>query len=321
MRYFEREAHRLERGVEAVARRVGGDDRQRRLAVAAVHREHQVGLLGLGGQTGRRTAALHVDDHQRQLEADGETQRLRLEVEAGTTRGGDAELARERGADGDRGGRDLVFGLQRADPEVLVLRELVQDVGRRCDRVRRVEDRQVGLLRAGDQPVRHGEVAGDVAVLAGLQLGRLDLVVLEQLGGLTEVQAGLERGDVGVAHLRARRELRLDPLERRVDRTGVHPRDEAEGEEVLRALGVARLDAELLARLEREARHRHLHHVVRRERAVVERVGVVPDLGEVALVERVGVDQDRRARAAARRGWPSARRGSSPPARWAHRRA
>jgi hypothetical protein len=65
---LEREPHRLERGVEAVARRLRGHDRQRRLAVAAVHREQQVGLLGLGGQAGRRTAALDVDDDQRQLE-------------------------------------------------------------------------------------------------------------------------------------------------------------------------------------------------------------------------------------------------------------
>ena len=206
--------HRLERGVEAVAGRPRGDDRQRRLAVAAVHREQEVGLLGLGGQSGRRTAALHVDDDQRQLEADGEPERLRLEVEPGTAGGGDAELTGERGADRHRGGGDLVLGLQRADAEVLVLRQLVQDVGRRRDRVRRVEDRQAGALGGGDEPVGDREVAGDVAVLAGLQARRLDLVVLEQLGGLAEVQAGLERGEVGVADLRAGREALVDPLDR-----------------------------------------------------------------------------------------------------------
>ena len=36
----------------------------------------QVGLLGLGRQAGRRAAALDVDDHQRQLEADREADRL-----------------------------------------------------------------------------------------------------------------------------------------------------------------------------------------------------------------------------------------------------
>ena len=41
---------------------VGRHDRQRRLAVVAVHGQQQVGLLGLGGQAGRGTAALDVDD-------------------------------------------------------------------------------------------------------------------------------------------------------------------------------------------------------------------------------------------------------------------
>ena len=59
---LQRDAHRLDRGVEAVRGLYGGDDRQRRLAVAAVHREQQVGLLGLGRQAGRRAAALDVDD-------------------------------------------------------------------------------------------------------------------------------------------------------------------------------------------------------------------------------------------------------------------
>ena len=98
---LQRDADRLERGVEAVARRVRGDDRQRRLAVAAVHREQEVGLLGLGGQAGRRAAALHVDDHERELEADREPERLGLEVDAGTAGGGDPELTRERAADGN----------------------------------------------------------------------------------------------------------------------------------------------------------------------------------------------------------------------------
>ena len=81
VRYFSAMPHRLERGVEAVGRRTRGDDRQRRLAVPAVHREHQVGLLGLGRQAGRRAAALHVDEQQRELEADREPDRLGLEVD------------------------------------------------------------------------------------------------------------------------------------------------------------------------------------------------------------------------------------------------
>ena len=63
-------------------RAVGGDDRQRRLAVVAVHRHQQVGLLGLGRQAGGGPAALDVDDEQRQLEADGQADGLGLEGHA-----------------------------------------------------------------------------------------------------------------------------------------------------------------------------------------------------------------------------------------------
>ena len=86
---LDRETHRLERGVEAISRRLRGDDRQRRFTVAAVHREQQVGLLGLGRQSGRRTTTLHVDQHQRQLETDREADRLRLEVDTRTAGRGD----------------------------------------------------------------------------------------------------------------------------------------------------------------------------------------------------------------------------------------
>ena len=165
-----RDAHRLERGVEAVGRRLGRHDRERRLAVPAVHREHEVGLLGLGGQAGRRSAALHVDEQHRQLEAEREPDRLRLEVDARPARARDREAARERGADGRTRGRDLVLGLQRAHAEVLELRQLVEDVGRGRDRVRRVEQRQLRLLRRRDESVRQRDVAGDVAVRAGRQL-------------------------------------------------------------------------------------------------------------------------------------------------------
>ena len=208
-----REAHRFERGVEAVGRRLRGDDRQRRLAVPAVHRGEQVGLLGLGGQAGRRAAALDVDEDERELEAQREPEGFGLEVEAGAARTGDAEAARERGADRRARGGDLVFGLQGLHAELLQLRELVEDVGRGRDRVRRVEQRQLRLLRGGDEPVRQRDVPGDVPVGAGRELRGLHLVrVVEQLGGLAEVHTGAERGEVRFEHLRAVPEATLDPV-------------------------------------------------------------------------------------------------------------
>ena len=57
----------------------------------------------------------------------------------------------------DRG--DLVFGLERVDAEVLVLRQLVEDVGGRRDRVRAEEQRPSRLLRRGDEAERQRLVA------------------------------------------------------------------------------------------------------------------------------------------------------------------
>ena len=72
-------------------------------------------------------------------------------------------------------------------------------------------------------------------------------------------------------------------------------RDETEREEVLRPFGVAWLHAEFDARLLGDRRHRHLEHPVAGDRAVVERVRGVLGLLEVALVERVLVDDQRAA--------------------------
>ena len=117
----------------------------------------------------------------------------------------------------------------------------------------------------------------------------------DRLGRLTEVIAGDERRPVGRGDELVLREPFGDPFDRRLDRTGVHERHETEGEEVLRPLGVARLDAERLAHLLGERRHRHLDQPVRRQAAVVERVRRVLGLLEVALVERVLVDDQRSA--------------------------
>ena len=131
----DRDPHRLDRGVEAVGRGRGGDHRQRRLAVAAVDRHQQVGLLGLGRHPGRGAGALHVDDHQRQLEHRREADRLRLQVHARAAGRGDAELAGEGGAERHVDGGDLVLGLHGADAEAVVAREVVQQLGGRGDRI------------------------------------------------------------------------------------------------------------------------------------------------------------------------------------------
>ena len=96
--------------------------------MSAVDGLEQVGLLGLGRQTGRRPGSLDIDDDERQLERDGKAEHLLLEVEAGPRGGGHPErsaVARtERRADAG----DLILRLEGPDAELLALRELVEDV-------------------------------------------------------------------------------------------------------------------------------------------------------------------------------------------------
>ena len=118
----QRDPGRLDGRVEAVAGRLRRDDRQRRLAVAAVHRLQQVGLLGLGRQAGRGTAALDVDDDQRQLERDREPDRLRLQRDArARTSWSRPAPRRTRHPSAAPMPGDLVLGLERHDAEPLVL--------------------------------------------------------------------------------------------------------------------------------------------------------------------------------------------------------
>ena len=145
----------------------GGDHRQRRLAVAAVDRHQQVGLLGLGRHPGRGAGPLHVDDHQRQLEHRRQPDRLRLQVHPGAAGRGDPELAGEGGAERHVGGGDLVLGLDGADAEAVVAGEVVEQLGGGRDRVAGEEQLQAAPDAGRDQAQRHRLGAVDVAVLAG----------------------------------------------------------------------------------------------------------------------------------------------------------
>ena len=206
----------------------------------------QVGRLGLGGQAGRGPAPLDVDDEQRQLEADGQADGLALERDARAAGGGDAEVAAEGGAEGRADGGDLVFGLEGAHAEVLVLGQLVEDVGRRRDRVAAEEERQAGQLAGGDQAPGQRGVAGDVGVVARRRAwpaaprsGWSNSSAVSPKAYPARKAARLASRTSGFLAKRSSIHSIVGSVGRRV-----HPRDEAEGEEVLRAVGVAGLDAE-----------------------------------------------------------------------------
>ena len=163
---------------------------------------------------------------------------------------------------------------------------VAQDGGGGRDRVGAVEQVHAGLMRGGDHAQRRGLVARDVAVPTGLELrGRHGVGVLEDLRGLAEVVARLERREVRVVDHLVLAEPLVDPAHDGVDGAGVHPRDEAEREEVLRPLGVAGLGPGVLGRLERQRRHRDRVQPVRGQRAVLERVRRVAGLLQVRLDE------------------------------------
>ena len=188
---------------------------------------------------------------------------------------------------------DLVLGLERRDAEPLVLAQLVEDVGRRGDRVAAQEHRQVGLAGGGDEPERQGQVAGDLPVAAGRHRGGRDLVRdREDLGRLAEGVAGLEGGDVRVADRRLVRELGGEERERALGRAVVEPGQQAQGEHVLGPGGVLAGQPELLDRRDGHARQVERVQLVVGQRAVLERVGRVADLGQVAGGEVGGVGDD-----------------------------
>jgi hypothetical protein len=146
------DADRLDGRLEAVRGRHGGHDGHGRLAVAAVHGVEEVGLLGLGGQSGRGSAALDVDDEQRQLEETARPIVSDLRSMPGTAGGGDPEGPAEGGPDGGADAGDLVLGLEGADPEVLVLGQLVEDVRGRGDRVGAEEEGSLASWAAAISP-------------------------------------------------------------------------------------------------------------------------------------------------------------------------
>src|SRR5439155_1369440 len=88
------------------------------------------------------------------------------------------------------------------------------------------------------------------------------------------------------------RELLLQPVRRRGALAAVHPQQQAQGPHVAAEVRLARAEAEGLHGIGRELGDVELEELVRRERVVVQRIGLIARLGEVALVERRGVHDD-----------------------------
>ena len=153
-------------------------------------------------------------------------------------------------------------------------------------------------MGAGGEAPADAFRAGDIAVLAGRQLGRRHVIGMNagrKLHGLAEGVAGLERGDVDLGDVRNFPELVLEPVAGRGGLAVEEPQDQAERPHVLGAQRVLVGDLHVFdglggvlgvfGDLQRQ-------HAVFLQAAVLERVGLVTGLLEIALLEGVLVDDE-----------------------------
>ena len=295
---LDRDPHRLDRYVEAIRRRTCRKHRDRRIAVTAIDRLIQIRLLGLGRQAGRGTAALRVDDDERELGHDRKPHRFALERDARARRGSDAELSRVRRADrgSDRG--DLIFRLERGDAVFLEARQEVQD--RRCgrDRIAAEEHRYVRKLDARDQAHRDRLGASHRTVQA--RCGRCDADVMllhrtRQLGGFAIGVACVQRGNVRLGEHRSFGELGLEPVDDRRAIPIEHPECEPQRPHVLAAQRLLVAKPERLHRIQRQLRDVEAQQLPLGEAAIGQRIGSIFRLGEVAFAELAFVRDDQAA--------------------------
>ncbi len=179
---------------------------------------------------------------------------------------------------------------------------------------------RLGELPGGDEPPGQRRVAADVGVGARSQGRRLHLVVWTRTARRSHRSCSRPGRPAcwpwptTGAFLPKRSSIQA---RMRLGRAGVHPRDQAEGEEVLASLRVAGLGTGLLAGLQGQGGHRDLVDREAVESPVGQGVVGVARLAQRPLVEGVGVDDRGSRRVARRGGWPGGRPGSWPPARWA----
>ena len=184
-----------------------------------------------------------------------------LRATPGPLRGGHAEVAGEGGAQRGADGGDLVLGLERAHAEVLVLRQLVQDVGCRRDRVEPERDRQVGQLAGGDEAPGQRGVAGDVGVLARLAAWPAAIAYGWSNSSVVSPKARPARNAarLDVGHELVLGEALVDPVERRARPGGSTARRSGRGRRSSssgRRHGASRRAATVASLV--SARHRHL---------------------------------------------------------------
>ena len=282
--------------MKTIRRRARSHDHQRALAVAAPQRLIQVGLLGFGRQTRRRTSALHVDDHQRQLGHHGQPDRLRFKRQARSGSRRHGEIAGICGSDGRADARYLVLGLKRLDVQILPLGQFLENSRSRRDRIRAAKKRPAAFLGSGHQPPSRRLIAADAAIEPGRQRRRpyhIGIGKRVRVGRI--IISALERQHVRLGDGRLFRELAANEIDGMVQRTIVDTKADAQREHILafgRGLGVQTDRRHGLARHARHVRKDDIIVLQVHLRHRIERPETCPL--DAAVVERVAVADDRR---------------------------
>ena len=150
-------------------------------------------------------------------------------------------------------------------------------------------------MAARDEPERKRLRTGDGAVEAGLGGRRRDVVLLERSAHLRRLAVSMpsvQCRDVGFGELGRLGELRLQPVDDRLPVAVEHPQRKTKRPHVLATQGLLVAEAEGLHGIERQLRDVEVDDLPSGEAAVLERVLLVPRLGEIAGRELALVDNE-----------------------------
>ena len=281
--------------VEAVGRTGSCDNGHRTLAVAAVEGLQQVGLFALGGQTCRGTAALYVDDDEWQLVDDGQVHGLALQTDARARGRGGSQGTGKRCADSTCTARDFVLALHGDNAARLVLRQLVQDVSSRSNRIRTQEETQTSLLGSSNQTVRSGLVAGDVHIASGHFLFRIDAIGGRhaRVGVMAIVITSLHHLDIVFCNSRFLGKFLAQEIGNEAQVAVEQPAHQSQRKHVAALQDGLVVHAGILQALFHHSRKRTSHHAVGVDAHLAQIVfGLERSFLEVFRSERVGVDDD-----------------------------
>ena len=171
---------------------------------------------------------------------------------------------------------------------------------RRCgrDRIAAEEHRQMRKLRPGDKAERDALGAGQRAIEAGFGGRRRDMMLLErsrEFGGFAIGMARIERRDIRFGKIGILGEFRLQPLDQRLAVAVEHPQRKAERPHILAAQRFLVAEPERFDRIHCRLTDVELQQLPFRKAAILERVGVIFRLGEIAVVEFAFVGDDQAA--------------------------